>query len=580
MVNWYDVRQLASTGVKTVISGIFGNFADKREFQAAFSPNEKEHDFSEKEGYDEIWIDYIADLGDGFNSTYTMAHLMAKDKFDLDDHRTKRGSILIMGGDEVYPTPEMVEYDNRLKGPYNAAFPWKDEDEKRPRLFAIPGNHDWYDGLTNFTKVFFQERAFGNWHTKQKRSYFAIKLPQNYWMLGLDIQLNADIDAPQKEFFQKIAREKIQAGDKIILCTAEPTWVYESWAHKEKSEDRIRFFINKVLHGEDEKYYGRSGNKAKLVAVLTGDLHHYSRYEEKAKQEKNDKQVGETCQLITAGGGGAFTHPTHFLKKKIDLKDGGTRTLMSEPFPSKKQSIRLGFWNLLFPFFSFTMMAFFGIFHLLTTWFLESNTTNVWCPCENGTFIDHILEVSGLREFLIIIGQSIGHNPSAMLFNLVLFFGIVAFTDASTGKGNWNYIVGVIHGLLHVINLYFLIWLFTSVNDVLMPDLLPNDFWKMFSFSMEMIVVGGFISSFIFGIYLFVSTLIIKNHPTEAFSSFRWTGYKNFLRIHIDKNGVAKVYPVGVKKVVTNWKNVGTEDKPKFAGQEPSCQLIEDPFEL
>ena len=122
--------------------------------------------------------------------------------------------------------------------------------------------------------------------------------------------------------------------------------------------------------------------------------------------------------------------------------------------------------------------------------------------------------------------------------------------------------------------------LFTNINDVLMPDLSLNDFWKTFWFSVEMIFVGGFISSFIFGIYLIISTLIIKNHPTEAFSSFRWTGYKNFLRIHIDKNGIAKVYPVGVKKVVTNWKNVGTEGKPKFAGQEPSCQLIEDPFEL
>ena len=31
MVNWYNIKQLASTGVKTVISGIFGNFADRRE---------------------------------------------------------------------------------------------------------------------------------------------------------------------------------------------------------------------------------------------------------------------------------------------------------------------------------------------------------------------------------------------------------------------------------------------------------------------------------------------------------------------------------------------------------------------
>lgn len=570
MVNWYDVGQLASTGIKTVISGIFGNFADKREFQAAYAPDEKLHDFTKtnEKVRDEIWIDYIADLGDGFNSTYTMAHLMAKDELEFGEDQTKRGNVLIMGGDQVYPTPEKKQYDDRLKGPYFAAFPWRNNGE-RPRLFAIPGNHDWYDGLTNFTRIFCQERSIGNWHSKQRRSYFALKLPHNYWILGIDIQLNADIDAPQKEFFQNIAREKIQAGDKIILCTAEPTWVYESWSHKDKSDDRVRYFIDKILHGEDEDHYGRSDNKAQLVAILTGDLHHYSRYEETGKQNSN------TCQLITAGGGGAFTHPTHFLKKKIDLKNGDKRTLMSEPFPSKSQSIVLGFWNILFPFFSLSMMTFLGSFHLLTTWFLQSNAM------KNGTFMDQVLDVNNLNQLLILVGESIRHSPSVVLLNLVLLGGITLFTDTKTGKGNWNYIAGVAHGLLHLINLYLLIWVFSQINQDLLPSLSINSPWKMLLFSTEMILIGGFISAFIFGIYLLISTLFIKNHPTEAFSSFRWTGYKNFLRIHIDTEGVARVYPVGVTKVVTDWKNISTDKgKPKFKGSDPKYHLIEGPIEL
>ncbi len=35
MVRWYNVRLLAVTGLKTLISSLFGNFADKREIQAA-----------------------------------------------------------------------------------------------------------------------------------------------------------------------------------------------------------------------------------------------------------------------------------------------------------------------------------------------------------------------------------------------------------------------------------------------------------------------------------------------------------------------------------------------------------------
>src|SRR5690606_3994723 len=136
MVNWYDPKQLAFTAVKTVISGIFGNFADRREIQAALDPGMEYHDFSERP---EIWIDFISDLGDGFDATYTMAHLMAKESLEWEGRILPRGNILVMGGDEVYPTPQISEYDNRLKGPYNAAFPWREGDSDRPSLFALPG---------------------------------------------------------------------------------------------------------------------------------------------------------------------------------------------------------------------------------------------------------------------------------------------------------------------------------------------------------------------------------------------------------------------------------------------------------
>src|SRR5690606_1693852 len=201
MVNWYDPKQLAFTAVKTVISGIFGNFADRREMQAALDPGVEYFDYSDRP---ELWVDFISDLGDGFNSTYTLAHLMAQEQLDLDGHLLKRGNILIMGGDQVYPTPELKEYNNRLKGPYNAAFPWIEGDKDRPSLFALPGNHDWYDGLTNFLRLFCQGRSLGNWHSKQRRSYFALKLHHDYWLWGIDVQLNADIDYPQLCYFKEI----------------------------------------------------------------------------------------------------------------------------------------------------------------------------------------------------------------------------------------------------------------------------------------------------------------------------------------------------------------------------------------
>lgn len=309
MVGWYDAKQLAATAVKTVISGVFGSYSDKREIQA-FAAQPEYFDFSDRQ---ELWIDYISDLGDGFDPTYTLAHLMAQDKIETGGETLPRGQILVMGGDEVYPTPEKHEYRNRLQGPYNAAFPWKNGEpkEEKPRLFAIPGNHDWYDGLTNFIRLFCQGRALGNWLTMQKRSYFAIKLPHNYWLLGIDIQLKSDIDDPQLAYFRNVANKAFQDGDKVILCTAEPTWVYAALSSDFEADNRLNFFINRVLKCQDS-HYGHKPKDIHVQLILTGDLHHYSRYE-----LQSDRQL---TQLITAGGGGAFMHPTHPLLDEINFE--------------------------------------------------------------------------------------------------------------------------------------------------------------------------------------------------------------------------------------------------------------------
>lgn len=558
MVNWYGVRLLVSTGLKTIISQMFGNFADKREIQAALSPHDGPYDYSDK---GELWLDYVADLGDGFNSTFTMAHLMAQDSLKVGEDDLKRGDVLVMGGDEVYPTPETEEYKNRLQGPYNAAFPWQDGDANRPRLFAIPGNHDWYDGLTNFIRLFCQGRSLGNWHTAQHRSYFALKLPHNVWLLGIDIQLNGDIDSPQLKYFKGIASKDIQSGDTIILSTAEPSWVYKSWDDGNTANDRLNHFIHHILLGKGEDYEEKN-EKVKLAAVLTGDLHHYSRYEGDVYQQ------GQACQLITAGGGGAFTHPTHALKEQIkpDLK---RPVNLKTIFPSKNQSKKLAYWNLIFPYYSLGMMTFLGAFFLITSWFLQSTHHEL-------SFMEKAAKMpfswSQFVPYLELILDRIRHSPAVMVLNAVLFLGIFFFTDTKLGKRKLSYLVGFIHSIMQISCFYIGVWLFSILNlSVIGWDLVYP--WQVALFSLEMVFIGGFISAFVFGIYLLISSLVVKNHPTESFSSFRWDGYKNFLRIHIGPKGI-KIYPIGVKKVVTDWKDIGQE-RPSFEGSKVDFELIE-----
>nr|MBI1228634.1 metallophosphoesterase [Cytophagales bacterium] len=566
MVNWYDPKQLAFTGMKTVVSAVFGNFADRREMQAALDREVTPFDYSYKT---ELWFDFISDLGDGFNPTYTLADTLAKPSVTLSGNTLKRGDFLVMGGDEVYPTPEMIEYDNRLRGPFYAAFPKSnDPDEQRPDVYAIPGNHDWYDGLTNFLRLFTQKRSLGNWQTRQTRSYFAIKLPYDYWLIAIDVQLNADIDYPQICYFKEIAEKHFSPDSKVILCTAEPAWVYKSFDQKNTSYDRLMFFIDRVLFGKGDAAYEEKNKNISITAILTGDLHHYARYEE-VNREGNDVR-----QLITAGGGGAFMHPTNTLLDEVSTLDG-KKAKLKAVFPSKAASRNLSLLNLIFPYFSLTMLFFFGTLHAFTSWILQ---TKRYASGETLMVKLSQIDLFGgeLPAFFSAITGALSHNPGAIFLNVLLFIGIMLFTDTKSYNGKWNYLAGFVHASLHVANLYVLLWLFSRVNLFEMGLELEST-GQVLLFILEMVLIGGIVSGVLFGVYLVFSVLVLKNHITEASSSYRWEGYKNFLRLHLDKDSLT-IYPIGFKTVVSDWQNVSTADAPRFEGSKAQFELIEPPI--
>jgi hypothetical protein len=143
MVRWLDPHQLVDTAVRVPLSGIFSSYADSRVWQVL-----EPADVPDRSGEADLWLDYVADLGDGWNSTYTVARLLATEELKLDwdgeTYSTERGQILVMGGDQVCPVPNATEYENRMLGPYRAALPCVAGEA--PELFAIPGSHDRYDG--------------------------------------------------------------------------------------------------------------------------------------------------------------------------------------------------------------------------------------------------------------------------------------------------------------------------------------------------------------------------------------------------------------------------------------------------
>src|SRR6266850_963030 len=266
MVGWYDPRQLLNTAIQVLVSDLIGTRFDARREQAlAADKQELPIDYSAVTTGD-FWFDYMADTGDGWDSTFHMASLVSQPSIQLANETLPRGKFLLLGGDEIYPFASKKEYQDRLVAPFEAASPLPDEDQPAPwDLYAMPGNHDWYDGLISFLRQFAQQRRIGSWGTRQKRSYFALKLPYRWWLWAVDTQLENDLDRPQVDYFRSIVNQMAD-GDRLIVCIPEPDWLYGKMQNDPTLMNNLEFLLGKWVLGK---------KKVRAHLTLSGDLHHY-----------------------------------------------------------------------------------------------------------------------------------------------------------------------------------------------------------------------------------------------------------------------------------------------------------------
>jgi hypothetical protein len=233
-----------------------------------------------------------------------MAYLLAKESLTVPSAGELRaGDLLIMGGDQCYPQATREDYKKKLQKPYGWAYNVASAERK---LFAIPGNHDWYDGLASFDSLFCAARdklsgrnsnRIGGWQPQQHRSYWAIRLPYNWWIWGADIQFSKYLDSSQVNYFRTVAAS-MGPDDNLIICLAEPAWML---AERQGLDEEENFFKITAIARE-------SG--VRICAVIAGDWHHYARYYTPELD----------VHFLTSGGGGAFLHPTHVLKNDITVR--------------------------------------------------------------------------------------------------------------------------------------------------------------------------------------------------------------------------------------------------------------------
>ncbi len=534
MVRWYDPRLLLRVGIRTMVSSVFGQYADQRLIQAATDPASghdliARYDYSDprcpeparRVAFDDagaFWVDYICDVGDGFESTYAMAYLLAQERLEFKNvPQLPHGDILIMGGDQCYPQATREEYRKRLQQPYGMAL---SETGPKRKLFAIPGNHDWYDGLQAFDSLFCSSRdkssetkgnLIGGWQCQQHRSYWALRLPHKWWIWGADIQFSKYLDASQVNYFSAVAAE-MGPDDKIIICMAEPSWMLADFQGLDEEEN---FFKITAIARE---------RGAKVCAVLAGDWHHYNRY--------SSAELG--VHFFTAGGGGSFLHPTHVLKNEISVRwpeaetvvvasdERGVTTMKSDwhaqkydvrlkrqstegsvvgdvvrdviaparptdkasakpplppraskVYPKRSTSLLLSFRNLLFPIFNFPFAMGIGIIYWLMTWQFHTVVRSYDISAGKIDAVGLTVPWLSLLPWMPIYVLQATLSMSFALMLIALYAAIVAYVDAPE-RPTWRHYlvkfgVGTTHFAVHMIAMFTLFIAFLALNNNIAP---------------------------------------------------------------------------------------------------------------
>lgn len=252
----------------------------------------------------------LGDTGEGDLSQYAVVPGMLRIGADT--------AFAVIASDVIYPAGAGDEYEDKFFRPY--------QDYPAP-IYAVPGNHDWYDGLGGFMRVFCDAPALEPEKRGFKLSPSGLRgtlwrepetidearltgarerrarpeqrttqpgQPGPYWVMdtpsllvvGVDTGIDGVLDREQGRWLREVSRDPRPK----MLITGKPIYVRNNY---KPSRIEGGGTIDDVVTDPANNY----------VAAIGGDVHNYQRF---------PVRVGDrTIQYIVAGGSGAFMHATH-----------------------------------------------------------------------------------------------------------------------------------------------------------------------------------------------------------------------------------------------------------------------------
>jgi Calcineurin-like phosphoesterase len=255
----------------------------------------------------------MGDTGEGDGSQFAVVEPLRPHAADT--------AFLFICSDVIYPAGGIDDYCDKFFDPY--------KDYPGP-IYAVPGNHDWYDDATGFmywfcgaedppprsgTRLFSKAWVRDRLWRRAPRShaeviararelrkeprqqlgqpapYFAIDVGE-LRLVGIDTGITGSIDSDQATWLREISR-----GERPkILLTGKPIYV-DGCYRPGKIEGEDGGTIDDVVTDPDHHY----------IAAIGGDIHNYQRYPVRVAD-------GRTILYLVSGGGGAFMHETYSIK--------------------------------------------------------------------------------------------------------------------------------------------------------------------------------------------------------------------------------------------------------------------------
>jgi hypothetical protein len=455
----------------------------------------------------DLYVDFVADTGDDVAVSRAVARLVFA-PYELPDPDrpgafllAPRGDILLFGGDTAYPVATAQELMNRVIAPWNQVLQALPNDGRRRVLLGVPGNHDWYDGLDGFVRMFRRgvpengmrprvsqtssmmiehhldwARQFvrggkiekpkalvlSGYTPVQNASYFALPLAPNIELLAVDRQLTTT-DSRQTEFLRDYYEARPDAATFAVL----PDPVY-AFGDASKTGTQMVESLHLDFVSRD-------------TFILSGDIHHYERIEK-------DKLLH-----IISGGGGAFLHPAR-------IAEGGLFSTVVWPgVPQCRNLLREVPWKLAVGRSGFLphngLLLLFALAYILNHFVYRYTGLVISASVLTTLFIAAIYSLIG----------GVTRRPKVLL---VAFAAALATVMLPIG------------------------------GTFLLNRALETIGWSESVFIMGVagLAIGVFVGAFVFGCYLALLTLLGYENM-QAFTVLDHPGFKNFVRLRVRADG-------------------------------------------